>query len=113
MLDFGLASEREIREALSSRLRTQRLAKGLGQADLAKGAGIGVATLQRLESGHGGTLENFLRVVMALGLVDDLADLFTPKLRSIAQMERAAAQKKRQRAPRRKPTTANRGEPGA
>lgn len=113
MLDFGLASEREIREALSGRLRAQRLAKGLLQADLAKDAGIGVATLQRLESGQGATLENFLRTVMALGLVDELADLFTPKLRSIAQMERATAHTPRQRAPRRKKPTANPAEPGA
>jgi transcriptional regulator with XRE-family HTH domain len=113
MLDFGLASEREIREELSQRLRAQRLAKGLGQADLAQAAGIGVATLQRLEAGQGGTLENFLRIVMALGLVDELADLFTLKLRSIAHMERAAAQQTRQRAPRRPRPDANRGGPGA
>ncbi|WP_157979153.1 helix-turn-helix domain-containing protein [Rhodoferax ferrireducens] len=113
MLDFGLASEREIREELSSRLPAQRLAKGFGQADLAKDAGVGVATLQRLEAGQGGTLENFLRIVMALGLVDELTDLFTLKVRSIAQMERAAAQKTRQRAPRRKTSTASPGELGA
>jgi transcriptional regulator with XRE-family HTH domain len=113
MLDFGLASEREISEELSNRLRAQRLAKGLGQADLAKAAGIGVATLRRLEAGQGGTLENFLRIVMALGLVDELADLFTLKLRSIAHMERAAAQQTRQRAPRRPTPGANRGGPGA
>ena len=64
MLDFGLASEREIREELSRRLRAQRLAKGLGQAELAKDAGIGVATLQRLEAGQGATLENFLHLVI-------------------------------------------------
>ena len=112
MLDFGLASEREIREELSNRLRAQRLAQGLGQADLAKAAGIGVATLRRLEAGQGGTLENFLRIVMALGLVDELADLFTLKLRSIAQMEQAAAQQTRQRAPRRSTPGATRGGPG-
>lgn len=100
MLDFGLASEHEIHQALSARLRIQRLAKGLSQADLAKHAGIGVATLQRLEAGQGGTLENFLRTVMALGLVDELSSLFAIKVRSIADMEQAAARKPRQRAPR-------------
>ena len=113
MLDFGLASEREMREELSNRLRAHRLAKGLGQADLAKAAGIGIATLRRLEAGQGGTLENFLRIVMALGLVDELADLFTLKLRSIAQMEQAAAQKTHQRAPRRPMPASKQGGLGA
>jgi transcriptional regulator with XRE-family HTH domain len=108
MLDFGLATDTELRTELCSRLRAQRLAKGLSQADVAQRAAIGLVTVQRLESGVGGTFENFLRVVMALGLADELADLFTLKVRSIAQMERAEAASKRQRAPRRKaiPSTA-------
>lgn len=105
MLDFGLASEREIHQVLSARLRTQRLAKGLSQADLAKHAGIGVATLQRLEAGQGSTLENFLRTVMALGLVDELSSLFVTQVRSIAQMEQTAATRPRLRAPRRNTAT--------
>ncbi|MES3040243.1 MAG: helix-turn-helix transcriptional regulator [Pseudomonadota bacterium] len=100
MLDFGLANEREIREALCARLRAQRLSKGLSQADLALAAGISMATLQRLETSQGGTLESFVRVIMALGLVDELANLFAIKVRSIAQMEQAASLKPRQRAPR-------------
>lgn len=102
MLDFGLASEREIREALTRRLRAQRLSKGTSQASLAEQAGIGVATLQRLEAGQGGSLESFLRVIMALGLVDELSSLFVLHVRSIAQMEQAAARQPRQRAPRRR-----------
>ena len=104
MLDFGLATDAELRSELCGRLRAQRLAKGLSQADLAQRAAIGLVTVRRLESGVGGTFENFLRVVMALGLADELADLFTLKVRSIAQMERAEAVSKRQRAPRRKMT---------
>ena len=102
MLDFGLAIEREIREELSGRLRAQRLVKRLSQAELARNANIGIVTLQRLEAGQGCTLENFLHVVLALGLADELSALFVLKVGSIAQMEQAAAQKTRQRAPRRK-----------
>jgi transcriptional regulator with XRE-family HTH domain len=75
----------------------------LSQAELAGRANIGQATLQRMESGKGGTLQHFLRVVMALGLIDELAGLFELKVRSIAELERTAAPT-RQRAPaRRKP----------
>ncbi|MGL5632425.1 MAG: helix-turn-helix domain-containing protein [Azovibrio sp.] len=101
MLDFGLASEREIRQELTQRLRSQRLGQGLTQAELAERAGISLPTLRRLEAGQGATLENFLRVIMGLGLVDELVQLFLLKPRSIAQMEKAAGQP-RQRAPRRR-----------
>lgn len=102
MFDFGLASESEIKKELTDRLSKQRLRKKISQADLAKRAAIGIATLQRLEAGQGATLESFLRVVMALGLVDELSNLFTIKVRTIADMERVEAQEVRKRAPRKK-----------
>lgn len=101
MLDIGLATESEIRHTLCGRLRAQRLVLGLSQVELAQRAGVGLVTLQRLERGLGCTLPHFLQVVMALGLVDDLADLFSRPVQSIAQMEHKAAGRMRQRAPRR------------
>ncbi len=99
MLDFGFASEQEIRAELARRLRVQRLAQGLSQAILAERAGIGLATLQRVEGRGVSTLENFVRVVMGLGLADELQPLFSLKIRSISQMEEAE-KVKRVRAPR-------------
>jgi transcriptional regulator with XRE-family HTH domain len=99
VLDFGFASEQEIRAELGGRLRTQRLAQGLSQAVLAERAGIGLATLQRLEGSGVATLENFVRAVMGLGLADELQPLFSLKIRSISQMEEAE-KIKRVRAPR-------------
>ena len=61
-------------------------------------------TLQRLEAGHGSTLENFLRTVMALGLASELTELFNIPITSIAAMEQAAAHKPRQRATKRSGT---------
>jgi DNA-binding XRE family transcriptional regulator len=105
MLDFGLAAEHEIRAALGLRLQRQRLALGLSQAELAERAGISASTIKLIE-GHGRcTLENFIRSVMALGLVDQLQDLFVLQLRSIEQMERAEKAQRR-RAPRRVPRAA-------
>ena len=101
MLDFGLASDQEICQELCARLRAQRLSQRLGQDELAGRANIGLATLQRMESGKGGTLSNFLRVVMALGLADELANLFVLKVRSIAQLEQVATPS-RKRAPSRR-----------
>jgi len=99
VLDFSLASEREIRTELGARLRAQRLAKSLSQVDLAQRAGIGLATVQRLEARGDSTLENFVRAVMGLGLADELQALFELKIRTIAQMEQAE-KFRRVRAPR-------------
>jgi transcriptional regulator with XRE-family HTH domain len=99
MLDFGFASEQEIRLELGRRLRAQRLAQGLSQVELAQRAGIGVNTLKLLEGRGKCTFENFIRTVLGLGLADELQSLLMLKINSIAQMERAE-QAKRMRAPR-------------
>ena len=85
---------------MGRRLRAQRLAQLLGQVELAKRAGVSAGTIKNLEGKGQASLQSLLRVVAALGLIDELQDLFTPKVRSIAQMERAE-QAHRQRAPRR------------
>jgi transcriptional regulator with XRE-family HTH domain len=103
MLEFALATEKEIRMELAGRLRRQRLAKGLTLETLAERADIGRATLQRLETGGDCTFENFIRAVQALGLATELQELFALKALSIAQMERQAEQAKRIRAPRKTP----------
>lgn len=103
MLEFALATEKEIRAELVLRLRKQRLAKELTLETLAKRAGMGRATLQRLETGGDCTFENFIRAAQALGLVPELQELFALKALSIAQMERQAEQAKRKRAPRKTP----------
>lgn len=100
MLEFTLATEKEIRAELVGRLRRQRLAKGLTLEALAARAGMGRATLQRLESKGDCTFENFVRAVLALGLAQEMQELFQLQILSIAQMERQSEQLKRVRAPR-------------
>ena len=100
MLDFGFAAEHEIRTELGQRLRAQRLALGLSQAELAERAGISASTVKLIETHGRCTLENFIRAAMALGLVDQLQPLFMLQVRSIEEMERAE-QAQRRRAPRR------------
>lgn len=100
MLEFSLATEKEIREELGGRLRRRRLAKGITLETLAERAGMGKATLQRLETRGDCTFENFIRAVLALGMASELQDSFALKSVSIAQMEREAEHAKRTRAPR-------------
>ncbi|MBK9574773.1 MAG: helix-turn-helix transcriptional regulator [Rhodoferax sp.] len=99
---FTLSSHIEILSTLGARLRAQRLAQALPQRDLAHMAGLSLGALRKLEQDGQCSLETLVRVVHALGLANELEDLFVLKRQSIAQMEQAQAVQQRQRAPRRK-----------
>lgn len=97
MLDFAFASHQEVCAELGLRLKRQRLAQALTQKDLAERAGIALGTVKNVEGKGVSSLESIIRIVMALGLVDELATLFElPVTQSIALMERAQlAERKR------------------
>jgi len=104
VLDFGFATEREVRSELGQRLRSQRLLKGVSQEDLAIRSGVSASTIKLIEAKGQSTLENFVRVLMALGLAAEMQSLFEYKPMSIAMMERME-KAQRERAPRK--TTVN------
>jgi transcriptional regulator with XRE-family HTH domain len=102
MLDFILATPAEIRTDLGQRLREQRLAQSLSQTELALRAGVSAGTVKNLEGKGQSSLESLIRIVVALGLTDQLQSLFLLQTDSIAAMAQAE-KAKRQRAPRRHP----------
>jgi transcriptional regulator with XRE-family HTH domain len=65
-------------EELGRRLARTRLERNLTQAQLAAQAGIGRATLQRLEAGGASQLSTFVRTLRALGLLE-LLDRLVPE----------------------------------
>lgn len=99
-MDFILATPSEILSELGHRLRDQRLLQSLTQTELAARAGVSVGTVKNLEGKGQASMETLIRVVLALGLTEQLQALFIPRTDSIAAMSQAA-QIKRQRAPRR------------
>lgn len=62
---------KELGESLAQR----RIALGLTQEVCATRAGVSKRTLENLESGRSITLENFIRLLRALGMLQDLAAL--------------------------------------
>ena len=68
-----------------------RLAQGLLQADLALRAGVARGTIVTLENKGQCTLHSFVRIVQALGLVDQLGTVFAQRVGSIADMEKQAS----------------------
>ena len=101
-MSLSLAPASEVLQTLGQRVRAQRLVQGVSQRELAQMAGLSLGALRKLESSGQSSLETLVRAVQALGLVDELEDLFVLKRQSIAQMEQAEAVSQRQRAPRRK-----------
>lgn len=98
---FTLATPDEIAHELGIRLRRHRLTRGWRQRELAERAGVSEVIVRRLEREGAATLESFIRVLVALGMAEQLSPLLDTQARSIKAMERANAT--RQRAPR-KPT---------
>jgi transcriptional regulator with XRE-family HTH domain len=99
MLQFELATTREIAQEFGSRLRAHRLAQNLQQSELAARAGVSERALRNFERSGRASFDLFLRVAMVLGLVESLSSLFEPKPKSIRSMEQAS--RRRQRASRR------------
>jgi transcriptional regulator with XRE-family HTH domain len=98
MLTFDLASTNEIAREFGSRLRAHRLTQNLQQNELAARAGVSERALRNFERSGRGSLDLFLRVAMALGLIESMSNLFELKPKSIKAMEQASL--KRQRASR-------------
>jgi len=103
-MHFIVATADEILQCLGQRLRMQRLIQGLTQHELAQMSGLSLGTLRKLENSGHSSVGTLVRVVQALGLVDEMEALFVPKRRTIAQMELAEAVRQRQRVPRRRKT---------
>ena len=62
-------------QRLGRRLSAARLARNWTQARLGSEAGISLATLGRLEAGRSVQLENWLRVLAVLGMLEALDEL--------------------------------------
>ncbi len=73
----NLTPEHTILEELGSRLATIRKQKGFSQTRLAEAAGIGVATLRRIEAGNDSQMESWLKLLKPLDMLAAV-DLLLP-----------------------------------
>ena len=92
-----------ILEELGERVARHRLNKNLTQEELAEQAGVGTATLKRLEHGSSSTqLSNLISVLRVLGLDQNLELLVPDVPPSPVQMAKMQKKNARQRARKRK-----------
>ncbi len=82
-----------ILEELGRRLAATRKQQGLSQHELASAAGVGVATLRRIEAGNDSQLGSWLKLLRALGSVDAVDVLLPRDLRSPMAEAKAARSK--------------------
>ena len=101
MADYFLSIADSLR-ALGARAQQLRLLQNLTQQELATNAGVGLKALRRFESSGMGTLENVVRVAVALGAQDAFSALFeAPRFNTLAEAEAQAAVVTRRRARKR------------
>lgn len=72
------ASDQAVLQALGGRLARHRLNRNLTQAALAAEAGVSTLTVQRIERGRSLQAANLIRILRALGLLDNL-DALVPE----------------------------------
>ncbi|WP_267086990.1 MULTISPECIES: helix-turn-helix domain-containing protein [Xanthomonas] len=96
-MDLSFKKPGEIVALLGERLRRERLHLGLKQSEVAKRAGVAMSTISNLENGQSVSLDNWVRVTMALGRAQELEGLFLPKLNSVDEILRYEESLSRQR----------------
>jgi transcriptional regulator with XRE-family HTH domain len=75
----GQLADQAVLEEIGRRVARTRLERNMGQAELGAEAGVGVATVQRLERGRSVALTSLIRVLRVLGLLEAL-DRAVPEL---------------------------------
>lgn len=95
---YSLYTPEDIARQWANKVRRLRLDRGWKQSTLAQRSGVSLASLRRFETSGQGSLKNVLRLIFALGRIDDLvAVLEPPPARSIAELERIRDAPRRQR----------------
>ncbi len=90
-MEYSFYTAPEIALALADRVKELRLSKRWKRNTLAKRSGVSVASLIRFEQKGLVSLENFLKLVNALGRLDEVEKLLLPSIAgSIEELEQQA-----------------------
>ncbi|MCP4119072.1 MAG: helix-turn-helix transcriptional regulator [Desulfobacteraceae bacterium] len=87
-MNYSLHTPEEISQTLAARLKELRLQKRWKRQTLAERSGVTEASLKRFEQTGKVSMENFLKLVFALGRLDEMGALLQPAAaRSIKELE--------------------------
>ena len=99
-----LTPETAILTELGRRLARVRKQQGYSQVALAKEAGIGVATLRRIEAGQDSQMESWLKIMKSLNMIASVDSLLPENFNS--PMAEALSANKRRKTKKDRPTKA-------
>lgn len=95
MVHTNQSPDERVLADLGERLARQRLVRNLTQDDLAREAGVSKRTVIRLESGKSSQMTNLIRVLRALGLLDQLIAVVPMPLPSPLEQLRSKRKERR------------------
>lgn len=97
-LDFSIANSETISAVLGNQIKNIRLSRNITQSQLAEEAGVTTLTIGRLEQGLGTTLDTFIRVLIALGIQQNLVRLLPdPTIRPMERISGGGSERQRAR----------------
>lgn len=91
-----LTPDKEILKELGLRLARVRKQQGYSQSRLAEDAGIGVATLRRLEAGHDTQMETWLKLMKSLQMIASI-DALLPEIYKSPMAEVLSVKKRKKK----------------
>lgn len=98
MNGFSLQTPEQVSQALATRVKELRLARGWKQATLAQRSGVSLASLRRFEETGKVSLQNLLDLAFALNRLDDFETLFQSlRASSLAELEASEKRPTRKR----------------
>lgn len=87
---------------IGARIANQRVRLSLTQAELSEQAGVSKRTIERMESGQSAQMSSFIRVLRAIGLLENLDALIPPAIPGpIEQLDSQGKQRQRASSARR------------
>jgi transcriptional regulator with XRE-family HTH domain len=96
MNDYNLLSSEDIQLDLGQKIEQLRLTKNINQAQIAIEAGVSRRTISRLENGQTVSLDTLIRVLKALGIIEQLALLIPDaSVRPLERVRRQGRERKR------------------
>jgi transcriptional regulator with XRE-family HTH domain len=100
----GMSTDDAVLRELGARLERLRLARNRSQLELAEDAGVGRATVQRVERGESVQATSLIKLLRTLGLLGELDAAIPQAVESpIAELERQGRPSRRRASGRRAP----------